>query len=38
MLVASAELLVRVDRYGERYPSAEVLAHSAIEGAATDAG
>ncbi|MEU6319194.1 bifunctional DNA primase/polymerase [Streptomyces sp. NPDC047009] len=39
MLVASAELLARVDRYGERYPSAEVLALSAIEeGAATDAG
>ncbi|WP_189189410.1 bifunctional DNA primase/polymerase [Streptomyces albiflavescens] len=38
MLVASAELLARVDRYGERYPSAAALARSAIEGAATDAG
>ncbi|MGW5249402.1 bifunctional DNA primase/polymerase [Streptomyces sp. NPDC004129] len=38
MLVASAELLARVDRYGERYPSAAALALSTIEGAETDAG
>ncbi|MEU6554625.1 hypothetical protein ABZ915_30775 [Streptomyces sp. NPDC046915] len=38
MLVASAELLARVDRYGERYPSAADLVLSLIEGDATDAG
>ncbi|MER6529484.1 bifunctional DNA primase/polymerase [Streptomyces sp. NPDC001508] len=38
MLVASAELLARVDRYGERYPSAAAFALTAIERAATDAG
>ncbi|MFP1626605.1 bifunctional DNA primase/polymerase [Streptomyces sp. 5K101] len=38
MLVASAELLARVDRYGERYPSAAALALSTIEGTSTDAG
>ncbi|MFD7403569.1 bifunctional DNA primase/polymerase [Streptomyces sp. NPDC059866] len=38
MLVASAELLARVDRYGKRYPSAAALALSAFEGTATDAG
>lgn len=32
MLVASAELLSRVDRYGARYPSAAALALSAFEG------
>ncbi|MBQ1092064.1 bifunctional DNA primase/polymerase [Streptomyces sp. B93] len=38
MLVAAAELLARVDRYGERYPSAASLARNAIERASTDAG
>ncbi|WP_210585905.1 bifunctional DNA primase/polymerase [Streptomyces sp. GESEQ-35] len=38
MLVASAELLARVDRYGERYASAAAPAVSASEGTATDAG
>ncbi|MGW1802472.1 bifunctional DNA primase/polymerase [Streptomyces sp. NPDC001984] len=38
MLVASAELLARVDRYGERYPTAAALAHFAFEGGPTDAG
>lgn len=38
MLVASAELLARVDRYGERYPSAAALALTTIEGASADAG
>ncbi|MFJ3776562.1 bifunctional DNA primase/polymerase [Streptomyces sp. NPDC090075] len=38
MLVASAELLARVDRYGERYPSAAALAQATFEGSAVDAG
>ncbi|MGY5045815.1 hypothetical protein ACWDE0_09175 [Streptomyces sp. 900105755] len=37
MLVASAELLARVDRYGERYQSADTFGFSAIEGAPIDA-
>ncbi len=36
MLVASAELLARVNRYGERYSSAAALALSAFEGARLD--
>ncbi|MCX5441188.1 bifunctional DNA primase/polymerase [Streptomyces sp. NBC_00063] len=38
MLVASTELLTRVDRYGERYPSAAALALPIFEGTPTDAG
>ncbi|MEW1776199.1 bifunctional DNA primase/polymerase [Streptomyces sp. NPDC086777] len=36
MLVASAELLARVDRYGERYRAADTFGLSAIEGAPID--
>ncbi|MFD1662535.1 bifunctional DNA primase/polymerase [Streptomyces caeni] len=38
MLVAAAELLVRVDRYSERYPSVTALALQIHEGIPTDAG
>ncbi|MFG2310138.1 bifunctional DNA primase/polymerase [Streptomyces sp. NPDC048566] len=38
MLVASTELLIRVDRYGERYPSAAALALPNFEGSSADAG
>ncbi|MFI6021300.1 bifunctional DNA primase/polymerase [Streptomyces sp. NPDC051287] len=38
MLVASAELLARVDRYGERYPSAAAVTRSLFEGSVADAG
>lgn len=38
LLIASAELLSRVDRYGERYPSPAALALLPLEGTVTDAG
>ncbi|MFJ4896104.1 bifunctional DNA primase/polymerase [Streptomyces sp. NPDC088788] len=38
MLVASTELLIRVDRDGERYPSAAALALPNFEGTSADAG
>ncbi|MER5916140.1 bifunctional DNA primase/polymerase [Streptomyces sp. NPDC001982] len=38
ILIASAELLARVDRYSEQYPSAAALALPALEGTTTDEG
>ncbi|MER6375804.1 hypothetical protein ABT255_47510 [Streptomyces mirabilis] len=38
MLVAAAELVARVDRYGERYPSPAAAAMALTERAAIDAG
>ena len=38
MLIASAELLARVDRYCERYPSAAALAAVGAEGTTADEG